>query len=321
MNYFLKWKIPKKRTMTTVLIRKCRESFSKGDISSLFQNFLVPDKKVYADCEWFPIYSGASSILGYYYKVKTRNHEKGKNILSPYKMFNSSPYEFYYNQHKNMFAQRQIDENRPGDINKKHKSFTFEIKSEQKEINSIKEIVEEKKLNANDLPEFYSTLLPLIERFAAGTDSILLLEKIYKKPNYAQGIELYRITNSGCRKVKKISIFKNLKSIEVDCSSQNNFTGNGKFGEKVVNNCIKNRKALEKTIASLTVPSIFWKLLILCIAICIVSAGISLCYYIMYKGLFEQQGDIVKLFYYQTEQYRELSEAASIVLQAVSVNE
>lgn len=86
-------------------------------------------------------------------------------------------------------------------------------------------------------------------------------------------------------------------------------------------NTIKNRKNLEKTLSSLPLPSEFVKLLIVCCIILFVSVGISITEYIIYSGLFQQEIDELNMINSQSAEFCSLVEAASLMLQAVSLQE
>lgn len=313
-------KVPE-RTMETVLIRKVSDVTIQNGV---FQyQIKEADNKCYADCEWYPIMSGKSNLLGYYYKVKQRVLEVEENVALDLRIQvnESEPFEFYYSHHRNIFAQKSKDA-QGNETTKKRCTVGSDKISEYKEIREEK-LKDDQSLCEVHLPNFYLQLLPSLERISAITGDNYLLSKIIKKQNYGQDVVLYRISGSTCLKVKdENNNIQILNSIETENSSERKITNeNNKVGEKVVRNSIKNRKNLERTLESLPSPSEFWKLLVLCVIIFVVSTGISLSEFLLYQSLFSEEKDIDNLLYYQTEQFRCLCQSASIILQAVSVNE
>lgn len=325
-------KIPE-RTIAPILIRRnIKEDIKNADTQNKNCIFVVPTEHDTAECEWYPIMSNHSHLLGYYYKVRLAIEKSAEDIIpTMFEEGNINAYEFYYSHTNNIYWQgpkyAQKHTKTIGE-RKQSNAFSTNKKTDVRDFLEAEEKVtqknEEKKRLGSNLPDFYRLLLPQLERICSEIRDTTIIERILKKPNSGDGIVTYRISSTGCEKVTHHTaglLSLHVIEMENDITTQRKEVEKDNVGEKVVRSSIKSKKTLERTMEQLPTPSEFWKLLALCIIIFLVGVGISVSDYIIYEDLFRQQEQVVKMLIYQAEQYRSLSQGASAILQAVSVNE
>ncbi len=91
--------------------------------------------------------------------------------------------------------------------------------------------------------------------------------------------------------------------------------------EALVCNAIKSHKNVKRAMKMLSLPSEFWKLYITCFVLFAATVGIAITEHVVYSQVFEELRGQVDTIAHQSEEYRCVCEANSIVLQMASVTE
>ncbi|MDR3547439.1 MAG: hypothetical protein P4M11_04050 [Candidatus Pacebacteria bacterium] len=94
-----------------------------------------------------------------------------------------------------------------------------------------------------------------------------------------------------------------------------------KENEALVCNAIKSRKNVKRAMKSLSMPSIFWKLYVTCFILFSAAAGISITEHVLFVNIFNELADQVDTIAHQSDEYRCITESASITMQMASVSE
>ncbi len=103
-----------------------------------------------------------------------------------------------------------------------------------------------------------------------------------------------------------------------DLSHRNNSdSGN----ESIVRNAIKSRKNIQSTMKTLPFPGELWKLTLICFVLCVAAVAIAIIGHVFSVNLYEALSGQVDILATESEEYRCLMEANSVILQMVSVNE
>ncbi len=123
------------------------------------------------------------------------------------------------------------------------------------------------------------------------------------------------------RKVKEEPVGTLPLESNPDLARQPHRRSSAEEGDRLVLSSIRSKREVQDVMQSLAKPANLGRLLFVSIIICMSTMAMALAQHIIFVQLSEQVTYDVRMFDYEAEQHRLLTDASSVILQAVAVNE
>ncbi len=295
-----------------------------GERRSILGGESIPSSFLDVICEWHRIRTDASGLLGYHYAITVLEDPVAIDHAQP---INLLALQFSYNVEENKFFQEQ--ERATEEIrlcSSKTKVWSHRGADSPKEENTPAQT--ETEAVVAKLPKFYAQFIAQAKRVCQYTEDFTLLDRIYAKVNYEEGVTTMRIRGRDfvCvreeegeqKRLELIAGIDGYYNSDEPTTKEKEYLKENVF---LINSTLKNKENMKKLIKSLTIPWEFMRLALVCMFVAIVCIGSIVTIYVLFDQLFDKLIEQIRMTFAQMSIYRSIAEAASLSLQMVSINE